>query len=312
MADIEREVRARRRAGQVDDDYERELDRIFDAVAPPGATGSGLEAVLARAERAALIDPVGPVASRFPGVALLRRVLRKLLAFYVEHIARQVTAFGVMTLRSIRLLGERVESIEARAPQTDPRLAAVTVPIASDLDLAPWHDLVVKAVAPAAGRVAQLECGDGGLLAALADAGIDAYGIDPRPDAAALADARGIEARTTSALAHLRALPTSALGGVVLSGCVERFAVGDLVELIERVTAALAPGAPLVLVSRDPSGPVDPIAADLAPGRPLHAETWRFLLERQGFDAIDVHRPPRERDTADFSSYALTATRAGS
>src|SRR3954470_870486 len=39
MADIEREVRARRRAGLIDDDYERELDRLFDAVAPPGATG---------------------------------------------------------------------------------------------------------------------------------------------------------------------------------------------------------------------------------------------------------------------------------
>src|SRR5205823_14193877 len=83
MADIEREVRGRRRAGQIDDEYERELDRIFDAVAPPGATGSGLEAALARAERAAVIDPVGPVASRLAGVALVRRALRKLLAFYV-------------------------------------------------------------------------------------------------------------------------------------------------------------------------------------------------------------------------------------
>ena len=312
MADIEREVRARRRAGQVDDDYERELDRIFDAVAPPGATGSGLEAALARAERAAVIDPVGPVASRFPGVASLRRALRKLLAFYVEHVARQVTAFGVMTLRSIRILGERVDSIESRAPQTDPRLTALTVPVASDLDLARWHDVVVKALAPATGRVAHLECGDGALLATLFDAGVDVYGVDPRPDAAALADARGIEARTTNVLAHLSALPAGALSGVVLSGCVERFAVGDLVELVERVTAALAPGAPLVLVSRDPGGPVDPIAADLAPGRPLHAETWRFLLERQGFDTIDVHRPARNGEAVDSASYALTATRAGS
>jgi hypothetical protein len=315
MADIEREVRARRRAGQIDDDYERELDSIFDAVAPPGATGSGLEAALARAERAAVIDPVGPVASRFPGVALLRRVLRKLLAFYVEHVARQVTAFGVMTVRSIRLLGERVDSIEARAPQTDPRLAAVTVPIASDLDLTLWHDVVVKALAPATGRVAHLECGDGALLAGLVDAGIDAYGVDPRPDAAALADARGIEARTTGALAHLRALPPGALGGAVLSGCVERFPVGDVVELVERVNAALAPGAPLVLVSRDPGGPLDPIAADLAPGRPLHAETWRFLLERQRFDAIDIQRPSHAGvagEAGGASSYAISATRAGS
>src|SRR4051812_4065355 len=144
MADIEREVRARRRAGQLDDEYERELDRIFDAVAPPGATGPGLEAALARAERAAVIDPVGPVASRIPGVALLRRALRKLLAFYVEHVVRQVTAFGVMIVRAVRVLGDRVDAIEARSPVTDPRLAAVGVPVASDLDLAGWRDLAVK------------------------------------------------------------------------------------------------------------------------------------------------------------------------
>jgi hypothetical protein len=304
MADIEREVRARRRAGQIDDDYERELDRIFDAVAPPGATGSGLEAALARAERAAVIDPVGPVGSRFPGVALLRRVLRKLMAFYVEHIARQVTAFGVMALRSVRLLADRVDEIEARAPQTDPRLAAVTVPIASDMNLAPWYDAAVKALATPTGRVAHLECGDGALLVALADAGVDAYGVDPRPDAAARADERAIEVRTVGALSHLRALPPGALGGVVLSGCVERLATGDLIELVERVTNALVPGAPLVLFSRDPSAPADPIATDLAPGRPLHAETWCFLLQRQSFDGIDIQWQGQS------GAYAITAARA--
>jgi hypothetical protein len=304
MADIEREVRARRRAGQIDDDYERELDRIFDAVAPPGATGSGLDAALARAERAAVIDPVGPVASRIPGVALARRVMRKLLAFYVEHVARQVTAFGVMVVRSVRLLADRVDTLEARSPVTDPRLARVAVPVSSDLDVTRWQEAVVKALAPASGRVLHAECGDGALLTAIVDAGTDAYGIDPRPDAAAVADARRIEVRTTDALSHLRAVPASALGGIVLSGCVERLAVGDLVELVDLAAGALVPGAPLALVSRQPGGELDPIAADLAPGRPLHAQTWCFLLGRAGFDGVETD--------ADASSYVITATRAGS
>jgi hypothetical protein len=307
MADIEREVRARRRAGQLDDEYERELDRMFDAVAPPGATGPGAEAALTRAERAAVIDPVGPVASRFPGVAFARRVLRKLLAFYVEHVVRQVTAFGVMIVRSVRLLGERVDEIEARSPVTDPRLAAVGVPVSSDLDLAPWRDLVVKLCAPVTARVLHAECGDGAIVVALQEAGVDTYGVDPRRDAASVADERGAEVRTMPALDHLRVVPPAALGGLVLSGCVERLAVGDLVELVDLAAQALAPGAPIVIVSRAAGSPdVDPIAADLAPGRPLHRETWTFLLGRSRFDDVEPH-------TIDApNAYAVTASRAHS
>jgi hypothetical protein len=61
------------------------------------------------------------------------------------------------------------------------------------------------------------------------------------------------------------------------------------------------------VVSRDPaSGDVDPIAADLAPGRPMHAETWAFLLGRAGFASVETHR-----DGAP-ASYAVTAVRARS
>jgi hypothetical protein len=31
-----------------------------------------------------------------------------------------------------------------------------------------------------------------------------------------------------------------------------------------------------------------PVQADLAPGRPLHADTWVALLQSRGFDQIDV------------------------
>jgi SAM-dependent methyltransferase len=307
MADIEREVRARRRAGQIDDEYERELDRLFDAVAPPGATGPGLEAALTRAERAAVIDPVGPVDSRLPGVPLARRALRKAMAFYVEHVARQVTAFGVMAVRALRLLEERVDAIEARSPVTDPRLAHVGVPVSSDLDYTRWRDLALKALAPAPGRVLHAECGDGALLVALVDAGVDAYGADPRPDAARVADEHGADVRSLGALEHVRSVPAAALGGLVLSGCVERCAVGDLVELVDQAARVLAPGAPIVVISRLPDpGHADPIAADLSPGRALHPETWAFLLGRARFEAIEKH------ESEGAGAYAITAVRARS
>jgi hypothetical protein len=94
---------------------------------------------------------------------------------------------------------------------------------------------------------------------------------------------------------------------VLLTHCAERLAPGDLVEVVERVAAAVAPGAPVVVVSRDRGGDdLDPIAADLAPGRPLHAETWAFLLGRAGFSTIETHRDGAR------SAYAVTAVRARS
>ncbi len=295
MAEIEREVRERRRSGDLPADLERDLDRVFESVAPPGAVGAGFEPTLERAERAAFVDPVGPTASRFPGVSFLRRVLRKLLAFYVEHVVRQVSAFGVTLVRAIRLLGNRVSALEERSPALDPRVRALAAPLGSDVDVGQWMQLAQGVFAGASGRVLHAECGDGRLAAGLAEIGVDVYGVDPRDDAAALADSLEVEVRAVEALAHLRAVPEGSLGGVVLSGCVDRLPLGDLDELVRLVAAAATGGAPVLILGVHPvhwTRSRSPIAADLAPGHPLHPETWEWLLETHGFEAVDAHLGP--------------------
>jgi len=47
-----------------------------------------------------------------------------------------------------------------------------------------------------------------------------------------------------------------------------------------------------------------PLLADLAPGRPLHAETWVWLLGRVGFAEASV-----ARDDGPPASYAIVARR---
>jgi hypothetical protein len=153
------------------------------------------------------------------------------------------------------------------------------------------------------------DCARGDLCVTLADAGLDVYGVDPRGTAAEAADARGIEVRTTSAAEHLGAVPAGALGGVVLSGCVDREARGAQLALAGLAAHACAPGAPLVLLGTEPGAwdaSHDPVVVDLAPGRPLHAETWAFVLGRRGFTVIGT-----ERDGAGApGTYAVRAVRA--
>jgi len=292
MAELEREVRTRRRSGELPADLERELDAAFEAVAPPGATGVGFEAALERAERAAFIDPVGPTESRLPGVSFLRRLVRKALAFYVEHVARRVSAFGVTAVRAMRLLGRRVDALEAATPFTDPRVRDIHFPLESDLDPSMWEETIESHLHGARGRVLHGDCGAGALVERLGKLGFDVYGVDPRPDAAELADETGREVRGMNVLEHLRSLPDGVLGAIVLSGVTDRVGLGDLVDLTRHAARVLCPGAPLVVISRHPAAwrrQVAPVVADLSPGHPLHPDTWIHLLVTGSFTHVQVH-----------------------
>jgi hypothetical protein len=331
MADIEREVRERRRRGDLDPAFERELDTVFEEVAPPGAFGGGFDTVVDQAARHAVVDYDVPITGRRP-LRIVKRAVKVLTAWYMIFVGRQVVAFASTTLRALRILGRRVDVLEARSPATDPRVAATLPPVEADLDLAPWIELVCSALAsrPARARVVHADCGDGALLVALTDSGVDAYGTDPRDSAASQADPRGIEVRRDEALEHLRSVPDGALGGVVLSGAVDRLTLGDQLELVHHAVRVLAPAAPLVLIGRNPDAwrrARSPIAADLSPGRPLHVRTWVHLLASEPVrdvvcrdgecgapEAVTTSSDPAVRALAAEvytpSSYAIVAHRA--
>ena len=84
-----------------------------------------------------------------------------------------------------------------------------------------WADAAVAALGGVPGRVVDVDCGDGSLVAALVDAGIDAYGIDPSETAIEPALDRGLDARCETVLDHLHVVADEVLGGLVLSGSVQ-------------------------------------------------------------------------------------------
>jgi hypothetical protein len=81
----------------------------------------------------------------------------------------------------------------------------------------------------------------------------------------------------------------SSLGGLVLSGVVDRVPLHSLVSLLDRSRQVLALGAPIVVVASDPDRSPDQVGAvarDLLRPEPLHAETWTVLLRRAGFVSV--------------------------
>jgi len=140
------------------------------------------------------------------------------------------------------------------------------------------------------------------LLGALVDAGVDAYGVEPDPARAQGAIGRDLEVRTDDAASHLRRVDDGALAAVVLLGGIEILPGNMKLTLVQLVARKLTPGGRIIVVGSDPDawGRANPIAADLSPGRPFHAETWVEVLRGHGFDAAV------QRST---ESYAVAASR---
>lgn len=88
---------------------------------------------------------------------------------------------------------------------------------------------------------------------------------------------------------ELAARPPASLGGLVLSGVIDRLPLHTLVSLLARARIVLEPGAPIVVVASDPAGSgawSEDVAQDLLAPRPLHAQTWEVVLQRAGFVAV--------------------------
>lgn len=292
LREIDEEVEARRAAGDFPPGMERDLDLIFARFAPAAVSTDDLDGLIEQADRGAFIDVDPPIGSRIPAVSLLKKVQRKLLSWYFRYVAQQMSVFASATVGALKLLGARVTQLEASTPAADPAVRAEVTKVAATPDATAVADVIAAHLGGASGRVLVAECGDGSLVRILRDAGLDAYGCDPRTKLVEDASTAGLEVRTDDVLDHLRAVDHEALGGLVLAGVVDRVPVGLQLGLADLAAAVLAGGGRLALIGTDPDAwgrTTSVIEADLAPGKPLHAETWEHLLVERGFGVVERH-----------------------
>jgi Methionine biosynthesis protein MetW len=198
-----------------------------------------------------------------------------------EAMAHVVEAF--------RFLSARVSTLEARLAAQD-RPVEGPAWLVPARDLGPWAGPVAAHVAAATpgGQVVHADCGEGELLHAFAERGTTAHGVEPRGALALRALERGSSVTIAEASEHLEGRPDASLGGIVLSGVVDRLTLSDLLPLLVQCRRTLAPAAPLVVVTEPLTtvGARHAAAQDLVEGRPLHEATWELLLDRAGF--VDV------------------------
>jgi hypothetical protein len=189
-------------------------------------------------------------------------------------------------VEAFRFLSARVGTLEAR-------LAAQDRPVDGAAWLVPARELG-QLVGPVAahvvgstpgGVIVHADCGQGDLLHALDERGAECHGVEPRGAVALRAIEDGCSVTMAEASEYLASQAEGSMGGLVLSGVVDRLPLHALLPLLAQGRRVLRRGAPLVLVSEDVASVSarEPAAQDLVAGRPLHEATWELLLQRAGF-----------------------------
>ncbi len=211
-------------------------------------------------------------------------------------------------IEAFRFLHARVSTLEARIADDDVPLDGAAW-LAPARELGTWVDPVATFVRAHAtgGEVVHADCGDGALVLALDQDGTPARGVEPRGAVALRALERGAPVTISEVSEYLGTCAESSLGGLVLSGVIDRLPLHAVIPLLAQSRSALAPGAPLVVVSEAPTDPphAQPTTADLVDGRSLHSQTWGLLLERSGF--VDIEGLAGAAD-GDDQRFGVTAT----
>ena len=246
--------------------------------------------LLDRAERASYVDVDVPTSSRLPVVGGMKKVLRKLMAWYMRYVAQQVTAVSGTLTQAVRLVDGRVRRLEDGTTGAGPLRAELDRTPPASLEPSAV-DAVVDALTGVEGRVLVATCGRAELVRTLRAEGVAAYGVEPRRALLAEALRQGLDVRPDDPLDHLAALPERSLAGVVLADVVEWLPPAALVRLVHDAARALVPGGRLLVLSATPEAWArhrSPVQTDLAPGRPWHADTWLEVLGHRGFSDVQA------------------------
>jgi SAM-dependent methyltransferase len=142
----------------------------------------------------------------------------------------------------------------------------------------------------APGPVADLGCGRGEFLEALAGEGVKGIGCDANPVMAARAKEKKLAVDAADLFAWLAARPDGSLGGVTAFQVVEHLPPSSLFTLVELASAKLAPGGRVLFETVNPESvyAMRWFWMDLTHVRPVPAPSLAQLLTASGFRDVRV------------------------
>jgi len=306
------------------------FERLREELRRGAGSGGGAESEFAATR--ALAERFWPVtAEREAGggpKGLVKRILRKLMRWYVEPLAADQRVYNSAVLKLVDALSERADAaaasnerarqllreLEERLTRVERRggagvAAAPPATVASQPAAAALPDYFafesrmrgsVEAIRERQRRyvedfreaapVLDIGCGRGELLQLLREAGVEARGIDADADMVAYARGEGLDVEQADLVEHLERVDDGSLGGIFMGQVVEHLPPGVLVRSLELAARKLRPGGVLVA---ETINPLSPLAlrhyfADLTHAQPLVPETLQLLARQSGFADTEV------------------------
>ena len=179
--------------------------------------------------------------------------------------------------------------------------------------LRPYLDRVRAHLPALPGRpLLDVGCGRGEWLELLAEAGLEAYGVDTNEHAVAFCAQRGLQARRSDVLAHLGTLPEGALGAISAFHVIEHLPLEVLRAFLEEARRTLVPGGILMLESPNPESikvGATTFHYDPTHLRPIPPQLADFFAEQAGFVDIEVLRLNPYPDSSRVTEQSETASK---
>lgn len=262
---------------------EREIERAWAHVAPPGAAGAREELLLDRVDRLSLIDVDAPLGSR-PGVKQVKGAIRKGTYWYLRYMSDQLNALHNVHARLLRRMDERLSQVEAAAGVDERVDGLVSASVTPGGEIG---SLIAEKLDVANGPVVVAECGTGACVAALSSAGADAFGVSSDTQSVLSGIDAGIDLRVGDGAKALADAESGSLGAAVIGGSLQRRSISQLLAVVDDAVAAVGSGGWVAVVPEDLSSR-SAVEVELLAGRGLSAAAWSRLFTSVGLSSEQV------------------------
>jgi SAM-dependent methyltransferase len=338
-ARLREKVEERRKSGEYPPDLEYDLDQHYQRLVGRGTELGHLAGLLADVKETAEFGRHRIITdSNLPLGSTAHKAIGKVTGRQTEGILDQVRQFADSVLGLLTTLVESRPEHEIVLPDLNARIDTIMERLA-ELERYPGEgEPALRAVAARIDRidtrlhredrppasfggtreklgdeyqalVAELQgcapvldvgCGRGEMLQLLAQAGIDARGVDADPVLVGDLKQRGLEASDADPLAYLTSLPDASIGGLFAGNLLEMLSAQELVDLVRTAGHKIRAGGRFVGTAPNPSSIYQlahPSSLDSHLRRPVHSEYLAFLLSEAGFsDTKTVSGGPVGKD----------------
>ncbi len=227
---------------------------------------------------------IGLIALDFPKeqrrhIRFIKKIIYRVTFWYAQHLVGQIN-------RIFKFLSQSCQQVDSRVAE----LEITTSLINEDIqNLCSVPDVSVDIASAVANKVGSKYCavlssGNGIILDSIYDQGGSGYGIEQDVKLVTECSSRGIDVRQGYILDHIKQLEDNSLHAIVISGIVELYSVGNLINLSKELKRVLdVSGIAIIAVTALENRTL--AEKELCFGRGLSPHSWQYLMDKLGFEA---------------------------